>query len=158
MKKFINKITALHGYNEFKASIKQKINAEIGRVAKRYNEKQQAQQPQETEDGAQGMCNDQPQFKALPTTGADTPTSADSKPVASPGGLPPVPASDTLVLTTTSTLPPETQVDTVDVPPTQVERTLVHIPDALPATDFVDSSNSNAEPVVTVGTPQVEHI
>ncbi len=157
MKKFINKITALHGYNEFKASIKQKINAEVGRVAKRYNEKQQAQQPQETEDGAQGMCNDQPQFKALPTTGTDTPTSADTKLVASPGDLPPVPPLDTLVLHTTSPLPLETEVDTADVPANQVEGTLVNTPDALPATDFGDSSNFNADPVVTVGTPQVEH-
>lgn len=158
MKKFINKIKATAGYKEFTGFLQQKVHAEIGRVANRFNEKQQAQPPQETQEEAQGTCNDQPQFKSLPMTGPAAPTSADTKLVASPGSRPPVPASDTLVLKTTSPSPQETEVGTAYVPNDQMASTLVKIPDALPPTDFGDSSNSNADPVVTVGTPQVEHI
>lgn len=156
MKNLLNKVKATNGYKELKVFIQQKVHAEIGRVAKRYNENQQAQQQPETDDGAQGTCNDLPQFKAI-ALDTPAPQEAHTKLVASPDVLQQVLVSDTVVLTSTSPLPRETEVDTADVPANQLESTLVKIPDAPAATDFGDSFHSNAEPVVTVGTPQGEH-
>lgn len=157
MKIFLKKISEAIDVKKIKVFVREKVDAEIERVVRRYNEKQQAQQPQETADAAQGTCNDLPQFKAIAMAEADTPTSFDTKLVTSTGDLQQVLASDTVVLTTISQLPQETETETADVPANDIESALVTIPAALAATDFDDSSNSNAEPVLTVGTPQVEH-